>query len=155
VLHRSTSKRPGGRRGRTPDRRRYATERDYIDAIASYYQDWANRPERSRQESRAKAFEALAARYSDDDEAQIFSALYIAGTQSLADQTYSAYYKAATILERQSAKYPEHPGVAHYLILFTTLLHWPRRDSPPHADTQASRQTRRTRYTCRRTSSRA
>ncbi|MCD6075965.1 MAG: hypothetical protein K0Q70_2848, partial [Rhodospirillales bacterium] len=66
-------------------------ERDYIEAVASYYQDFSTRSERSRQESRAKAFEQLAARYPDDDEARIFSALYIAGTQTQADQTYAAY----------------------------------------------------------------
>ena len=54
--------------------------------------------------------------YPDDDEAQIFSALYIAGTQSQADQTYAAYMKAAAILEKLFMKYPDHPGVAHYLI---------------------------------------
>jgi tetratricopeptide (TPR) repeat protein len=91
-------------------------ERDYIAAVAAYYQDWASRPERARQEARAKAYEALAARYPDDDEAQIFSALYIAGTQSQADQSYAAYRKAAAILEKEFAKYPDHPGVAHYLI---------------------------------------
>ena len=66
--------------------------------------------------ARAKAYEALAARYPNDDEAQIFYALYLAGTQSQADQTYAAYLKAAAILEKQFAKYPDHPGVAHYLI---------------------------------------
>ena len=54
--------------------------------------------------------------YPKDDEAQIFSALYLAGTQSQADQTYAAYLKAAAILEKQFAKHPDHPGVAHYLI---------------------------------------
>src|SRR5687767_11330537 len=52
-------------------------ERDYIEAVAAYYENWANRPERARQQSRAKAFETLAARYPDDDEAQIFYALYL------------------------------------------------------------------------------
>ena len=61
---------------------------------------------RSASCSRAKAYEALAARYPDDDEAQIFYALYLAGTQSQADQTYAAYLKAAAILEEQFAKYP-------------------------------------------------
>ncbi len=78
-----------------------ARERDYIEAVGAYYQDWANRPERARQETRSRAYEALAARYPDDDEAQIFSALYIAGTQSQADQTYAAYARAAAILEQQ------------------------------------------------------
>ncbi len=91
-------------------------ERDYIEAVAAYYEDFSTRGERARQAARAKAFEELAARYPDDDEAQIFSALYIAGTQLQSDQTYAAYLKAAAILEKQFAKYPEHPGVAHYLI---------------------------------------
>ena len=91
-------------------------ERDYIEAVAAYYEDFANRPERARQRSRAKAFEALAAKYPSDDEAQIFYALYLAATQVLSDQSYSAYLKAAAILEREFAKHPDHPGVAHYLI---------------------------------------
>ena len=91
-------------------------ERDYLDAVAAYYTDFANRPERARQVARAQAFDALAAKYPDDDEAQIFAALYTAGTQSQADPTYAAYLKAAAVLEREFIKYPDHPGVAHYLI---------------------------------------
>ncbi len=91
-------------------------ERDYIEAVAAYYEDWTNRPEPTRQINRARAFEALAARYPDDDEARIFYALYLAATQSLADQTYKSYLAAAESLEKLFAKYPEHPGVAHYLI---------------------------------------
>src|SRR5215467_1932446 len=91
-------------------------ERDYIEAVAAYYEDFANRTERARQLARAKAYEALAAKYPDDDEAQIFYALYLAGTQTASDQTYSAYRKAAAILEKQFTKHPDHPGVAHYLI---------------------------------------
>ena len=101
-------------------------ERDYIEAVAAYYQDFATRPERERQTARAKAYEALAQRYPADDEAQIFSALYIAGTQTQADQTYAAYLKAAAILEGEFKKYPDHPGVAHYLIHSY--------DAPPIAD---------------------
>ena len=91
-------------------------ERDYLEAVAAYYQDFANRSERERQVARAKAYEQLAAKYPDDDEAQIFYALYLAATQLPSDQSYSAYLKAAGILEKQFKKYPDHPGVAHYLI---------------------------------------
>jgi tetratricopeptide (TPR) repeat protein len=91
-------------------------ERDYLEAVAAYYEGFANRSERERQLSRAKAYEALAAKYPNDDEAQIFYALYLAATQTASDQTYSAYLKAAAILELQFAKHPDHPGVAHYLI---------------------------------------
>ncbi len=91
-------------------------ERDYIEAVATYYQSFATTPESTRQVVRAKAYEALAARYPEDDEAQIFSALYIAGTQSQADQSFAAYRRASAILKAEFAKYPEHPGIAHYLI---------------------------------------
>jgi tetratricopeptide (TPR) repeat protein len=91
-------------------------ERDYLEAVHAYYQDFAKRSERERQVARAKAYEALAAKYPNDDEAQIFYALYLAGTQTPSDQTYSAWLKAAAILEKQFAKHPDHPGVAHYLI---------------------------------------
>jgi tetratricopeptide (TPR) repeat protein len=91
-------------------------ERDYIEAVAAYYQDSATRSEKERQAARSKAYEALAIRYPADDEAQIFSALYLAGTQAQADQTYASYLKAASILEEEFRKYPDHPGVAHYLI---------------------------------------
>ena len=91
-------------------------ERDYLEAVAAYYDDFANRPERVRQQARARAYESLAAKYPEDDEAQIFYALYLAGTQTASDQTYSTYLKAASILEKQFAKHPDHPGVAHYLI---------------------------------------
>jgi tetratricopeptide (TPR) repeat protein len=91
-------------------------ERDYVEAVAAYYQDFATRPEKERQAARARAYAALAQKYSADDEAQIFSALYTAGTQAQSDQTYAAYLKAAGALEGQFKKYPDHPGVAHYLI---------------------------------------
>jgi tetratricopeptide (TPR) repeat protein len=91
-------------------------ERDYLEAVAAYYEDFANRPERARAGARAKAYEALAAKYPDDDEARIFYAVYLAATQVPSDQSYSAYLKAAGILEKQFAKHPDHPGVAHYLI---------------------------------------
>ncbi len=91
-------------------------ERDYIDAVSVYFEDFANRGERARQVARAAAYEKLAATYPNDDEAQIFFALYTSGTQTQADQTYAAYLKAAAILEPQFKKHPNHPGVAHYLI---------------------------------------
>src|SRR5262247_1945929 len=91
-------------------------ERDYLEAVAAYYENFSSRTERERQLARATAYETLAAKYPDDDEAQIFYALYLVATQTASDQTYSAYLKAAVILEKQFAKHPDHPGVAHYLI---------------------------------------
>ena len=91
-------------------------ERDYLEAVAAYYENFAGRTERERQVARAGAYEALAAKYPKDDEAQIFYALYLAGTQLQSDQSYAAYTKAAAILEKQFKPHPRHPGVSHYLI---------------------------------------
>jgi hypothetical protein len=91
-------------------------ERDYIEAIGAYYDHFGERLPRARMQSLSDAFEALANRYGDDDEAQIFSALYLTATQSPADKSYARAVKAAAILEAQFARHPDHPGVAHYLI---------------------------------------
>jgi hypothetical protein len=91
-------------------------ERLFIEAIAAYYDRFAERSHRARMMSLSKAFEQLALRFPEDDEAQIFSAFYLAATQDPSDKTFAETLKAAAILELQFKKHPEHPGVAHYLI---------------------------------------
>ncbi len=91
-------------------------ERDYLEAAAAYWEDYASRTERQRALARSKAYEALATKYPKDDEAQIFNALYRIAIQERSDQSYGDALKAAAILEKQFAKHPNHPGVAHYLI---------------------------------------
>jgi len=90
-------------------------ERDYIEAIATYYDHFAERLNGARMRSLSDTFESLAARY-PDDETQIFDALYLIASQPLSDKTHARALKAAAILEPQFAKHPDHPGVAHYLI---------------------------------------
>jgi len=67
--------------------------------------------------SMADAFEALAKQYPDDDETQIFSAIY-PGLHPAAGRLRPSpgRCRAATILEAQFPKHRDHPGVAHYLI---------------------------------------
>jgi tetratricopeptide (TPR) repeat protein len=91
-------------------------ERLFIEAVAQYYADAANHAHRARLKSLSDAFEKLAARFPEDDEARIFSALYLTSTQDPSEQTFATALKAAAILEVQFRKHPEHPGVAHYLI---------------------------------------
>jgi hypothetical protein len=91
-------------------------ERLYIEAVAQYYAGFPDRAHGARLHSLAEAFERLAARFSEDDEAQIFSALYLTATQDPSEQTFATALKAAAILEVQFKKHPDHPGVAHYLI---------------------------------------
>jgi len=91
-------------------------ERAYIEAVSTYWTNFRDRPHGARMQSLSDAFEQVAKRFPDDDEAQIFYAIYLTATQSPTDKTFAATLKAAAILEPQIAKYPEHPGVAHYLI---------------------------------------
>src|SRR5215471_1877753 len=87
-------------------------ERFYIEAVAEYYDRFSDRSHGARMKSLANAFEIVAKRFSDDDEAQIFYAIYLTATQSPTDKNFAAALKAAQILEAQFVKNPEHPGVA-------------------------------------------
>jgi hypothetical protein len=58
----------------------------------------------------------LAARYPKDDEASIFYAAALAFAADPADKTYANQRKAGAILEPLAARFPNHPGIAHYLI---------------------------------------
>src|SRR5262252_6755823 len=91
-------------------------ERFYIEAVAEYYDRFSDRSHGARMKLLANAFEIVAKRFSDDDEAQIFYAIYLTATQEPTDKSFAAALKAAQILEAQFVKQPEHPGVAHYLI---------------------------------------
>lgn len=91
-------------------------ERGYIEAIAAYYDRFDQRKHGQRLRSLADAFAVLAQKYPDDDETQIFFALYLTATQPPTDQTLSRAMTAVIILNQQFAKHPDHPGVAHYLI---------------------------------------
>jgi hypothetical protein len=91
-------------------------ERDYIDALALMYVDYDKLPQPARVQAYLKAMEALAGRYRDDDEAQIFYAITLNVAASPADKTYANQLKGAAILEPIFQRQPRHPGVAHYLI---------------------------------------
>ena len=90
-------------------------ERGYIEAIAAYYDRYAERPHPARLRSLADAFEALAKQF-PDDETQIFSAIYLVSSQPAADKTFARALQGAALLEGQFKKHPQHPGAAHYLI---------------------------------------
>jgi len=91
-------------------------ERLFVEAAAAYYALYPDKPHRARMVALSQAFSNLSARFPNDDETQIFSALYLAATQDPGEQTFVATLEAAALLEAQFAKHPDHPGVAHYLI---------------------------------------
>ena len=80
------------------------------------YADHDKVPHGARVQAYLKAMEALAARYPQDDEAQIFYAITLNVAASPNDKTYANQLKGAAILEPIFKRKPKHPGVAHYLI---------------------------------------
>jgi tetratricopeptide (TPR) repeat protein len=91
-------------------------ERRYIEAIAAYYDRFDQLKPAQRLRALADAFAVLSQEYPDDDETQIFFALYLTATQPPTDKALSRAMTAVVILNQQFAKHPDHPGVAHYLI---------------------------------------
>jgi hypothetical protein len=101
-------------------------ERDYLAALGAMYADYDKVDHRTRLLAYAKAMEALAAKYPNDDEAQIHYALALNTSAPPADKTYANQLKGAAILEEIAKRQPQHPGIAHYLIHLY--------DYPPIAD---------------------
>jgi len=91
-------------------------ERAYIEAVAHLYTETAISDQDARTVAYERAMERLAADYSKDTEARIFYALALAAAADPADKTYAKQLKAGAILEGLFAKYPDHPGLAHYII---------------------------------------
>ena len=91
-------------------------ERDYIDALLAFYTDFDKLGHGPRVQAYLKAMEALAQRYPNDDEAQIFYAITLNVGASPNDKTYANQLKGAALLETIFNRQPQHPGVSHYLI---------------------------------------
>lgn len=91
-------------------------ERDYIDALVLMYADHDKLTHVQRVRAFRDAQEKVAAKYPNDDEAQIAYAITLNTSADLNDKTYTQQMKGAAILEPMSRRLPKHPGVTHYLI---------------------------------------
>jgi len=91
-------------------------ERAYLAAVAKLYSDYENTPQRARLIAYRDSMQAVAGKYPEDHEAQIFYALALAASEDPADKTYAGRLKAGAILEQLFEEEPMHPGLAHYII---------------------------------------
>lgn len=91
-------------------------ENAYIDALGVFFKDWQSTEHRLRALALEQAMGEVAARYPQDVEAQVLYALLLNATAQPTDKTYANQLKAAGILEPLYRQYPNHPGIAHYLI---------------------------------------
>lgn len=91
-------------------------EQDYVAALGAFARDHATVPHPVRMQAYDTAMAALAARYPEDKEAAVLSALATSTNFNPTDKAYTNQLKAASILQPMFLSDPDHPGVAHYLI---------------------------------------
>jgi tetratricopeptide (TPR) repeat protein len=90
-------------------------ERQYIEALSVFY-----RPDKrdylARAGDYAAAMAALYRRYPDDVDAGSFYALALLASAAPSDTSLSANRNAMTVLAPLFQRFPDHPGVVHYII---------------------------------------
>ncbi len=91
-------------------------ERQYIHAASLVYEKAATVPYPARALHYEAAMSALAAKYPQDVEAQVFYALALLSNAPPTDKTHAKQKQAAALLEPLDRSYPDHPGIPHYLI---------------------------------------
>src|SRR5436309_8245421 len=91
-------------------------EREFIEALSFIYANADSLPYDDRANRYAAAMGKLAERNPDAAECQIFYALALLATAPPTDSGHANQKKAAALLEPLFQKYPQHPGVPHYLI---------------------------------------
>src|SRR6266705_1141423 len=90
-------------------------EREFIEALSFIYAN-DSVPYRDRVSRYTAAMGKLAERNRDDSECQIFYALALIAVAPPTDATHAKQKEAVAILEPLFKKYPQHPGIPHYLI---------------------------------------
>jgi tetratricopeptide (TPR) repeat protein len=98
-----------------------ARERDFLASVEGLYGE-GEKP--ARDLAWLAAMEAMAKRYPDDDEVQLFHALALLGADG-GKRDLPRFLRAAQIAEAVYRRNPRHPGAAHYWIH--------GRDDPQHA----------------------
>ena len=91
-------------------------ESDYLEAVATMYDDWDKLDHKTRLAKFESAAEKIYQQYPDDKEAAIFYALALRAASDPADKTFTKQRKAGEILNAMFPNEPDHPGIAHYLI---------------------------------------
>ena len=91
-------------------------ERGFIDALNIIYTTAGSVPYAERAKAYTEAMGQLAAQNPNDVECQVFYALALIGTASPSDKIHANEKKAADLLDPLFHKYPQHPGIPHYLI---------------------------------------
>jgi hypothetical protein len=93
-----------------------AREREWLDAIRTYFRDHDTVAVDARLLAYNKAMRTVVEHFPDDFEAQVYYALSLQAAAPKTDLTYSNQLKSAELLEKLYMQNPQHPGITHYLI---------------------------------------
>lgn len=91
-------------------------EQGFLTAAAAFYQDDSKLTHVERQKAYSAAIEKLRQQMPDDVEVGSFAALSLVALANEDVDSLNNQKKAIAILDPLFEKYPDHPGVAHYLI---------------------------------------
>jgi len=104
---------------------RTARERGFIAASAALYRGFDSIPNTQRLQAYSDTLARVYRDFPTDTEVAIYYALSLVETASKTDTTFARQKRAAAILNPLFQRFPEHPGLAHYIIHAN--------DSPPLA----------------------
>ena len=91
-------------------------ERGFIAAVSALYRNPAGSSNAIRLQAYADTMARLYRDYPEDTEVAIYHALALVATAPRTDTTFAQQKRAAKILNPLFARYPNHPGLAHYVI---------------------------------------
>ncbi|HEX5168050.1 MAG TPA: hypothetical protein VFW11_02670 [Cyclobacteriaceae bacterium] len=102
--------------GRSLIKDKSTSESDYIEAIATIYDQYDLLDHQTRLTKFENASRKVFEKYPSDYEAAIFYALALDAAADPSDKTFKNQKEAGKILNDIFSKAPNHPGVAHYII---------------------------------------
>ena len=89
-------------------------ERDWLAVLKEFYKDYDKVDQDTRTSNYEKAMGALSRKYPKDVEAKVFHALAL--NEIFDHKSMTPLMQAVSILEPLDKRYPNHPGITHYLI---------------------------------------
>jgi tetratricopeptide (TPR) repeat protein len=95
---------------------RTARERGFVAATAALYRNAESTPNAARLQAYADTMGRLYRQFPKDVEVTIYYALSQLATAPRTDTTFAQQRRAIAILDPLFARYPNHPGLAHYVI---------------------------------------
>src|SRR5881392_2754301 len=91
-------------------------EQGFIAAAAALYRGYDSTPNSRRLQAYSDTLARVYRDFTNDTEVAIYYALSLVATAPKTDTTFARQKRAAAILNPLFQRFPQHPGLAHYLI---------------------------------------